>query len=148
MIFRLTKYWAALVLAVVSLQTWVPCLAADPVSKTGNLEKRVYHIEKRLQHVEKRSDQNFRYIDRYDDSFAEVFKRLKRVEETVHAHARSLNALHKRPTAGQVYVPRVERVSRPGGKADMAGVDPADIEALWRQIDAILAALEEMRRGQ
>jgi hypothetical protein len=121
---------------------------AEPESKSRKLEEQVYRLEKGLQNVQKRTEQNFRYIDNYDDSFSKVFLRLNKVEQTLRAHASSINMLAKRPQGGKVHVPRVQRVRRPGQKKDMAGVDPADIEALWIQIDAILVALEEMRAAR
>ena len=156
MISRFTQYLTALGLTVMSLHLLVLNSAAEPGSKSGNMGTKVQHIEKRLHHVEKRTDQNFRYIDAYDDSFAKIFRTLDGVKSTLNnhsstlkSHTKSLTELKKRPAAGQVSVPKVARVHRPSrGAADMAGVDPADVEALWRQVDAILAVLEEMRKGQ
>ncbi len=54
-------------------------MLSDIWAQSLKLEERVCRIERRLQQVEKRAEKNFGYIDRYDDSFGEVFKRLKKI---------------------------------------------------------------------
>ena len=104
-----------------------PVVAHNADHKVANLEYRLQRLEQKLFDSQRQQQNSSQQLQRQNNQLSQISAKVAQLERT----ALLLRGAEQRPV--------IRKVARP--EADVANRQQAEIEALWRQLDAIVEIL-------